>query len=84
MPDLKEREEQATTIYVFSLLVGYFPNGVDYAQGYRAGILRKMPCPVRYVFTELPEKRMLSFTKDLGSEKKRYSVSIIFFWIIPF
>ena len=41
-------------IYVFSLLVGYAPNGVDYAQGYRARILRKLPYPVRYIFAEIP------------------------------
>ncbi len=79
MPDLKEREEQATTIYVFSLLVGYFPNGVDYAQGYRAGILRKMPCPVRYVFTELPEKKDVEFYKGLGiREEEMLSVHHFF------
>ncbi len=41
-------------IYIFSLLVGYMPNGVDNAQGYRAGMLAEMGYDARYVFTELP------------------------------
>lgn len=41
-------------IYVFNLLVGYFPCGVDNAQGYRAQILDRIGYPVRYVFTEIP------------------------------
>jgi len=53
-------------IYVFSLLVGYAPNGVDYAQGYRAGILRKFPYPVHYIFAEIPRRHDIDFYKGIG------------------
>ncbi len=59
-------EGWTVAIYVWSLLVGCSPNGVDYAQGYRAGSLRKQPCPVRYVFAELPEMRDIRFYAGLG------------------
>ena len=44
-------------IYIFSLLVGYVPNGVDNAQGYRARMLKKYTNSVKYIFTELPTRR---------------------------
>ena len=53
-------------VYVFSLLVGYAPNGVDYAQGYRAKILSKLSCPIRYIFAELPGRSDIDFYKNLG------------------
>lgn len=53
-------------VYVFSLLVGYAPNGVDYAQGYRAKIFSKLSCPVRYLFAELPGRQDIGFYKKLG------------------
>ena len=53
-------------VYVFSLLVGYKPNGVDYAQGYRAKILSKLTCPIRYIFAELPGRSDIDFYKSLG------------------
>ena len=57
-------------IYVFSLLVGYAPNGVDYAQGYRAWILRKLPYPVRYIFAEIPRRKDIEFYQELGIEEE--------------
>ena len=57
-------------IYVFSLLVGYAPNGVDYAQGYRARILRKLPYPVRYIFAEMPRRKDIGFYQELGVEEE--------------
>ena len=57
-------------IYVFSLLVGYAPNGVDYAQGYRARIFRKFPYPIQYVFTEMPRRNDIDFYNRIGIEEK--------------
>ncbi len=66
-------------IYVYSLLVGYFPNGVDYAQGYRAGILRKLSGSVRYIFTELPGRENIRFYESLGiREEEMLSVHHFF------
>lgn len=62
-------------IYVFSLLVGYAPNGVDYAQGYRAGIFSKLSCPVRYIFADLPGRHDIDFYKKLGiNEEDMFSM----------
>ncbi len=57
------------TIYVFSLLVGYAPNGVDYAQGYRARIFRKFSCKVRYIFPEIPGRNDIRFYERNGIEE---------------
>ncbi len=53
-------------IYIFSLLVGYMPNGVDNAQGYRAGMLAEMGYDARYVFTELPTRRYVNRYRKAG------------------
>lgn len=53
-------------VYIFSLLKGYKPNGVDYAQGYRAGILRKLSCPAKYVFMDFPDRRDIDFYRKTG------------------
>ncbi len=57
-------------IYVFSLLVGYMPNGVDYAQGYRAKILRKFSYPVQYIFVEMPKRNDIIFYKGIGIKEE--------------
>lgn len=53
------------TIYNFNLLVGYESTGVDYAQGYRARILRDL-CRQKYIFTELPNYRELDYYTRIG------------------
>ena len=53
-------------VYIFSLLKGYKPNGVDYAQGYRARILRKLSCPAKYVFMDLPDRENIDFYRKTG------------------
>lgn len=53
-------------IYIFSLLVGYMPNGVDNAQGYRAGMLREMGYAARHVFTDLPTRRYVNRYRKAG------------------
>ena len=53
-------------IYVFNLLVGYFPCGVDNAQGYRAKILDRIGDTVRYIFTEIPSVQDIEYYRGLG------------------
>lgn len=53
-------------IYVFSLLSGYEPNGVDNAQGYRARMLRKFTDCVKYIFTDLPTRRDVNLYQKAG------------------
>ncbi len=57
-------------IYVFNLLVGYFPCGVDNAQGYRAQILDHIGDPVRYIFTEIPSVEDMEYYERLGIPEK--------------
>lgn len=59
------REGGKVTVYNFNLLVGYVSTGVDYAQAYRARILRDV-CPQKYVFTEIPRFRELQYFTRLG------------------
>lgn len=53
-------------VYIFSLLKGYKPNGVDYAQGYRARVLRRLSCPAKYVFIDLPDRENIDFYRKTG------------------
>ncbi len=55
-------------IYVFSLLVGYVPNGVDYAQGRRYKYFKRLSQPVKYVFTDMPSERYVQRYKNMGIE----------------
>ena len=57
-------------IYVFSLLVGYYLGGVDYAQGTRFPYLKKLSAPVKYVYTDVPRNREISEYRRLGIDAK--------------
>ncbi len=58
-------------IYIFNLLVGYEPCGVDNAQGYRAKMLKYLSQSVKYVFTELPRRKEFEYygKKEIDKEK---------------
>lgn len=53
-------------IYVFKMLVGYLPNGVENAMGYRAKMLKDISSPVKYIFTEVPQQRYIDRYKNVG------------------
>ena len=53
-------------VYVFNLLVGYLPNGIDNAQGYRAQMLKEFEKNVWHIFTELPGKREFDIYRKAG------------------
>ena len=53
-------------IYVFSLWVGYIPNGVDNAQGIRDRYLSKLSTEVYYVYDEMPTDRYVKRYLDAG------------------
>lgn len=53
-------------IYVFNLLVGFLPNGIDNAQGYRARILAGFKKDIWHIFTELPGKREVDLYRKVG------------------
>lgn len=53
-------------IYVFNLLTGYQPNGVDNAQGYRAKMFAKEGIFVKHFFTEIPDEQTIAYYENLG------------------
>ncbi len=58
-------------IYVFSLLVGIVPSGVDNAQGYRASMLKDISQPVFHIFTELPGKKYINRYRQAGIDESQ-------------
>lgn len=54
------------TVYVFNLLVGFSPNGIDNAQGYREEMLAQIGIDSKYVFTEFPDMRDIMLYKNVG------------------
>ena len=66
------------TIYNFNLLVGYESTGVDYAQAYRAKILRGV-CGQKYVFLEVPGCRELEYYSRIGIAENEMMVVPLWF-----
>lgn len=54
-------------IYNFNLGIGWASSGVEYAQAYRAGVLRKIGRKARFIFTDMfPQDNIQHMTKNLG------------------
>lgn len=51
------------SVYVFNLLVGFSPNGIDNAQGYREKMFGQIGLDSKYVFTEFPNMRDIMLYK---------------------
>ncbi len=56
------------SIYIFDLVVGYAPGGLERAQGYRALALKDFPNTVKFVFTELPRQREINLYGNYGMD----------------
>lgn len=54
------------SVYVFNLLVGFSPNGIDNAQGYREKMFDQIRLDSKYVFTEFPDMRDIMLYKNVG------------------
>lgn len=54
------------TVHVFNLLVGFSPNGIDNAQGYREKMFDQIGIDSKYVFTEFPDMRDIMLYKNVG------------------
>lgn len=54
------------SVYVFNLLVGFSPNGIDNAQGYREKMFGQIGLDSKYVFTEFPNMRDIMLYKNTG------------------
>lgn len=54
-------------IYNFNLGIGWASSGVEYAQAYRAGILRKIGQEARFIFTDMfPRDNIEHMTDNIG------------------
>lgn len=54
------------TTYIFDLLVGYEPNGVDNSQVHRARVFDKQNIDYRYIFSVLPPRNKFRYFRDIG------------------
>lgn len=54
------------TTYIFDLLVGYEPNGVDNSQVHRARVFDKQNIDYRYIFSVLPPRYKFRYFRELG------------------
>jgi len=68
-------------IYNFNLLVGYLPTGVDYAQGYRAKLLRELKQVSYFIFTEIPEWSLIKFYLDQVGLQEEEMLSVHFSYL---
>lgn len=53
-------------IYFFELMVGFFPNGVDNSQGYRAQLLKDSEEYMRFIFTNFPDYGAYRYYEQMG------------------
>ena len=58
-------------IYNFNLGIGWASSGVEYAQLYRARMLRGIDAPARFIFTDMfPQENIEHYTKKMGFKDK--------------
>ena len=54
-------------VYNFNLGIGWASSGVEYAQSYRANLLRRAHIPARFVFTDMFQNENIEhMTKNIG------------------
>ena len=54
-------------VYNFNLGIGWASSGVEYAQSYRANMLRRAGIPAKFVFTDMfPSENIEHMTKNIG------------------
>lgn len=55
------------TIYNINLGIGWASSGVEYAQAYRASVLREQGIPAKFIFTDMFQSENLQhFTSNIG------------------
>ncbi len=56
-------------IYNFNLGIGWASSGVEYAQSYRAKVLRSINAPAKFIFTDMfPRDNLIEMTRNIGFE----------------
>lgn len=63
------RVSESMVVYNINLGIGWASSGVEYAQAYRAELLRKINQPAKFIFTDLIlNENIETFTKNIGFE----------------
>ena len=63
------RVSENMVVYNVNLGIGWASSGVEYAQAYRAELLRKIKQPAKFIFTDLIlNENIETFTKNIGFE----------------
>ncbi|SDB19030.1 poly(glycerol-phosphate) alpha-glucosyltransferase [Pseudobutyrivibrio sp. YE44] len=58
-------------IYSFNLGIGWASSGVEYAQSYRANVLRSLNLEAKFIFTDMfPRDNLIDMTRNIGFEDK--------------
>ena len=56
-------------IYNFNLGIGWASSGVEYAQSYRAKVLRNIGADAKFIFTDMfPRDNLIDMTRNIGFE----------------
>ncbi|MCR4567964.1 MAG: accessory Sec system glycosyltransferase GtfA [Pseudobutyrivibrio sp.] len=54
-------------IYNFNLGIGWASSGVEYAQSYRAKVLKAIGAPAKFIFTDMfPRDNLIDMTRNIG------------------
>lgn len=63
------------SVYIFDLLVGYEPNGVDSSQAHRARLFGKMNIDDYYIFSVIPPEDDFLYFRDLGIPPEKIMIA---------
>lgn len=63
------------SVYIFDLLVGYEPNGVDSSQAHRARLFRKMNIDSHYIFSVIPPRYKFMYFRNLGIPQEKMMIA---------
>nr|AIA90763.1 DUF1975 [uncultured Streptococcus sp.] len=53
------------TVYSFNLGIGWASSGVEYAQAYRAKVLRELKQPAKFIFTDLIYMKISKILREI-------------------
>ena len=62
-------------VYIFDLLVGYEPNGVDSSQAHRARVFQKINIDDHYIFSDIPPRYKFLYFRNLGIPQEKMIIA---------
>lgn len=63
------------SVYIFDLLVGYEPNGVDSSQAHRARVFQKINIDDHYIFSDIPPRYKFLYFRNLGIPQEKMMIA---------